>query len=56
MLLESTNNTKTAQKIKVTLPQEDILFPTQFSSLGIFIKKLEIEKSKTAQYTTFKLI
>ena len=33
---------------KAELPQEGILFCTQFSSLGIFImKKLEIEKTKT---------
>ena len=33
---------------KAELPLEGIFFPTQFSSLGIFInKKLEIDKTKT---------
>ena len=40
---------------KPELPQEGILFRTQFPSLGIFInKKLDFEKTKATQYTTFK--
>ena len=40
---------------KAELLLEGIFFCTQLSSLGIFInKKLEIEKTKTTQYTTFK--
>ena len=40
---------------KAALPQEGILFRTQFPSLGILlIKKLDFEKTKTTYYTTFK--
>ena len=42
---------------KAELPLEGIFFRTQFSSLGIFIKKkLEIKKTKTTWYTTFKTV
>ena len=41
--------------IKAELQQVGIFFCTQFSSLGfLLVKKLEIEKTKTTEYTTFK--
>ena len=41
--------------VKAELPQEDILFRTQFPSLGFFInKKGGFRKTKTTKCTTFK--